>query len=131
MYQLDATWYHLLSIPRAISHLEIKHDLPCPENVWNAESASAWAHRNLVNANAADRGKDPSNRFIQVVRGWMAPTPTAGPLNSSYSALLLVLYMHSGVREVSGWSTMTGRICFERFEVGTGKLGASTPLGLS
>ncbi|KAF5977034.1 hypothetical protein FBULB1_6704 [Fusarium bulbicola] len=30
-HQIDTLWYQFLSIPRQFSHLEIKHELPCPQ----------------------------------------------------------------------------------------------------
>lgn len=35
----------------------------------------------------------------------------------AYGSLLIILFLMSSVREQSGWSTMTGRVSFERFEV--------------
>ncbi|WXC61787.1 hypothetical protein SNK03_007660 [Fusarium graminearum] len=44
-HQIDTLWYQFLSIPRQFSHLEIKHELPCPEDQWMASSAAEWAHK--------------------------------------------------------------------------------------
>ncbi|KAL6230640.1 hypothetical protein BDW75DRAFT_234244 [Aspergillus navahoensis] len=48
LHQIDALWYQFLSVPRSISHLEIKHDLPCPGEQWTATSAEEWAHGQLI-----------------------------------------------------------------------------------
>ena len=48
LHQMDALWYQVLSIPWSLSHLEIKHDLPCPEDCWAATSSAQWAHRRLL-----------------------------------------------------------------------------------
>jgi hypothetical protein len=48
----------------------------------------------------------------------MSPNPsTCSPKYDAHGGLLIILFMLSSVREQSGWSTMTGRISFERFEV--------------
>jgi len=110
-------WYHILSIPRTISHLEIKLELPCPQDTWTASTSSNWAHRSLTSAKPADQG--PS-RYIQAVRTCMSPSPSIClPKYDAHGALLIILFMLSSVREQSGWSTMTGRVSFERFEVST------------
>lgn len=113
MFTIDATWYHLLSMPRSMSHLEIKHEMPCSEPMWSAANSGEWAHRSLLS------GKEKEGvKYIQATRAWMSPLPIPPtPPASSYGSLLLILFLHTGVREVSGWSTMTGKICFERFEV--------------
>ncbi|KAI3400988.1 hypothetical protein diail_1196 [Diaporthe ilicicola] len=33
VHQIDALLYQFLSIPRSLSHLEIKHELPCPRRL--------------------------------------------------------------------------------------------------
>jgi hypothetical protein len=49
----------------------------------------------------------------------MSPNPsTCSPKYDAHGGLLIILFMLSSVREQSGWSTMTGRVSFERFEVG-------------
>ena len=109
-------WYHILSIPRTISHLEIKLELPCPQDTWTASTSSDWAHRSLTMGKSTDQG--PS-RYIQAVRTCMSPNHSAcSPKYDAHGGLLIILFMLSSVREQSGWSTMTGRVSFERFEVG-------------
>ncbi|CAK1367873.1 unnamed protein product [Cercospora beticola] len=48
VHQMDALWYHLLSVPRLLSHLEIKHDLPCSTLDWTAPTSAQWAYRRLT-----------------------------------------------------------------------------------
>jgi hypothetical protein len=109
-------WYHILSIPRTISHLEIKLELPCPQDTWTASTSSDWAHRSLTMGKSTDQG--PS-RYIQAVRTCMSPNHSScSPKYDAHGGLLIILFMLSSVREQSGWSTMTGRVSFERFEVG-------------
>jgi hypothetical protein len=109
-------WYHILSIPRTISHLEIKLELPCPQDTWTASTSSEWAHRSLTMGKSTDQG--PS-RYIQAVRTCMSPNHSScSPKYDAHGGLLIILFMLSSVREQSGWSTMTGRVSFERFEVG-------------
>jgi len=115
LYQFDVMWYHILSIPRTISHLEIKLELPCPQDTWTASTSSDWAHRSLTMGKSTDQG--PS-RYIQAVRTCMSPNPSScSPKYDAHGGLLIILFMLSSVREQSGWSTMTGRVSFERFEV--------------
>jgi hypothetical protein len=110
-------WYHILSIPRTISHLEIKLELPCPQDTWTASTSSEWAHRSLTMGKSTDQG--PS-RYIQAVRTCMSPNHSScSPKYDAHGGLLIILFMLSSVREQSGWSTMTGRVSFERFEVGS------------
>lgn len=116
-------WYHILSIPRTISHLEIKLELPCPQDTWTASTSSDWAHRSLTMGKSTDQG--PS-RYIQAVRTCMSPNPSScSPKYDAHGGLLIILFMLSSVREQSGWSTMTGRVSFERFEE-SGFAGASS-----
>jgi len=58
------------------------------------------------------------SRYIQAVRTCMSPNhSTCSPKYDAHGGLLIILFMLSSVREQSGWSTMTGRVSFERFEV--------------
>ncbi|KAL7424527.1 hypothetical protein Q5752_000211 [Cryptotrichosporon argae] len=111
VYQLDASWYHILSIPRSLSHLEIKHDMPCSDELWNLSTAAEWAHRSLT------RGASSSTRYIAAIRTLLSPSPdTQLPTLDAYGTLNMVHFLLASIREVSGWSTMTGRLSMERFE---------------
>jgi hypothetical protein len=60
------------------------------------------------------------SRYIQAVRTCMSPNHSScSPKYDAHGGLLIILFMLSSVREQSGWSTMTGRVSFERFEVST------------
>ncbi|WVF70352.1 hypothetical protein IAT40_005142 [Kwoniella sp. CBS 6097] len=111
-YNLDVLWYHTLSLPRTLSHLEIKHDLPCPEDIWTVTSASDWAHKTLVNKD----NKTPP-RYLAAVRACVTPNASLD-LSSldAHGSLMIIGFLLSSVREMSGWSTMTGKVCTERFE---------------
>nr|XP_031860055.1 uncharacterized protein CI109_004418 [Kwoniella shandongensis]KAA5527127.1 hypothetical protein CI109_004418 [Kwoniella shandongensis] len=113
-YILDSTWYQILSRPRCLSHLEIKHELPCSDDLWEAPNASEWAHRMLL-ANDFSSSK-PRVRFIDAVRNSLASVPSLSPQLDTFGAQLMTHFILSSVREISGWTTMTGRSCFERFE---------------
>ncbi|WWC64281.1 uncharacterized protein I303_106891 [Kwoniella dejecticola CBS 10117] len=141
VYQFDAAYYLILSEPRRLSHLEMKHDMPCSEALWTAPDVSTWAHRSLVasidqsspntagGVSLAGSGQEGGQRYIHVVRSWMSPTPQIPSVPvSPYSALLVVLFCSTSMREVSGWSTMTGKICFERFEALNASLQAIEPV---
>ncbi|KNG83187.1 hypothetical protein ANOM_008836 [Aspergillus nomiae NRRL 13137] len=95
VHQIDALWYQFLSIPRSISHLEVKHDLPCPEAQWTAPSAAEWAHRHLV-----ARNPGPAVPYPDAVRRFL-----------SSDAL-----PHLQRARVSGWSTMTGMLSMDRLD---------------
>lgn len=101
-------------MPRSLSHLEIKHDLPCPEANWRTSSAAEWAHRQLITNQST-----PSVRYSDAVLRFLSPRPDMGPLPAfdPYGAINITQFLLSSVREVSGWSTMTGRVSLERFEV--------------
>lgn len=115
LYQLDVMWYHILSIPRTISHLEIKLELPCSQKIWDATTPSDWAHRSLM----MEKSSPPqASKYVQAVRTCLGPKPQQCISRyDAYGSLLIILFMLSSVREQSGWSTMTGRVSFERFEV--------------
>ncbi|WVW81218.1 hypothetical protein I302_103209 [Kwoniella bestiolae CBS 10118] len=111
-YHLDTLWYHTLSVPRGISHLEIKLDLPCPEAAWTVDSAAEWAFYGLVN----DQMQNPT-RYLNAIRICLSPDAAEKvSCLDTYGCLALILYMLSGVREMSGWSTVTGKVPIERFE---------------
>lgn len=113
VHQIDALWYQLFSIPRLLSHLEIKHDLPCQEDCWTAISSALWAHRQL-----AARQSTPLVPYSDVVRIFLSPSPDieALPRFDLYGAINIAQFLLSSAREVSGWSTMCGRLSLERLE---------------
>lgn len=45
-----------------------------------------------------------------------------------YNALIILLFLLSSARELSGWTTMTGRLCFERFDALNASVLAFEPL---
>lgn len=111
VHQIDTMWYQFLSIPRSISHLEIKHDLPCPEDHWAASSSAEWAHRQL-----AARHSGPSVQYEDAVRRFLSPNADLNsiPAFDPYGAINITQFLISSTREISGWSTMTGIISMER-----------------
>jgi hypothetical protein len=112
VHQIDALWYQFLSIPRSISHLEIKHDLPCPLDQWMASSSAEWAHRQLVARNSG-----PSVQYTDAVRRFLSSDPDLNtiPPFDPYGAINIAQFLISSAREISGWSTMTGMLSMERF----------------
>ena len=112
VHQIDALWYQFLSIPRSISHLEIKHDLPCPEDHWAASSSAEWAHRQLI-----VRQSGPSVQYADAVRRFLSPDADLNslPVFDPYGAINIAQFLISSAREISGWSTMTGMVSTERF----------------
>lgn len=112
VHQVDALWYQFLSIPRSISHLEIKHDLPCPRDQWKASSAAEWAHKQLISRNTG-----PSVQYADSVRQFLSADPDLQdiPPFDPYGAVNIAQFLISSAREISGWSTMTGMLSMERF----------------
>ncbi|ETS76183.1 hypothetical protein PFICI_11570 [Pestalotiopsis fici W106-1] len=113
VHQIDALWYQILSVPRQLSHLEIRHDLPCPEKHWTASSAAEWAHQQLIarQSNSPIRYTDAVRRFLSSEAD-VASIPAFDP----YGAINITQFLISSAREISGWSTMTGMLSLERFE---------------
>ncbi|KAJ5537453.1 hypothetical protein N7513_010639 [Penicillium frequentans] len=112
VHQIDALWYQCLSIPRSISHLEVKHDLPCPVDQWLASSAAEWAHCQLVTGHIS-----PSLQYADAVRRFLSPDGDLEsiPCFDPYGAVNIAQFLMSSAREISGWSTMTGMLSIERF----------------
>lgn len=113
VHQVDALWYQFLSIPRSLSHLEIKHSLPCPEESWDASSSAEWAHRQLV-----ARHSGPMVQYTDAVRRFISPDADVAsiPAFDPYGAINIAQFLLSSAREISGWSTMTGCLSMERIE---------------
>lgn len=110
VHQIDALWYQLLSIPRSISHLEIKHELPIPEHCWMAPSSVEWAHRQLVS-----RSPGPV-KYTDAVRRFLSNVDIdAIPRFDPYGATNITQFLLSSAREISGWSAMTGMLSMDRF----------------
>lgn len=113
VHQIDALWYQFLSIPRSLSHLEVKHDLPCPVDYWTASTSVEWAHRQLVGRNPAS-----SVPYPDAVRCFLSSEADVKtiPAFDPYGAINITQFLTSSAREISGWSTMTGRLSTERLE---------------
>lgn len=113
-HQIDALWYQLLSIPRSLSHLEIKLELPCSPDCWAATSAEAWAYLQLTSPGYSLS----SVQYSDAIRHFLSPEPGADPLPpfDPFGAINIAQFLLSSAREVSGWSAMTGRISLERLE---------------
>lgn len=112
VHQIDALWYQFLSIPRSISHLEIKHELPSPEDYWTSSSSVEWAYRQLVS-----RHSGPSVQYTDAVRRFLSPDAdlTSIPPFDPYGAINITQFLVSSAREISGWSAMTGMLSMDRF----------------
>ncbi|KAJ6444159.1 complex I intermediate-associated protein 30 [Purpureocillium lavendulum] len=113
-HQIDTLLYQFLSIPRQLSHLEIKHELPCPEGYWTASSAVEWAHQQLVSERAGS-----SLRYPEAIRRFIssdAPDLSTIPAFDAYGAVNITHFLVSSAQEISGWCTMTGMLSIERLE---------------
>ncbi|TGJ88334.1 hypothetical protein E0Z10_g428 [Xylaria hypoxylon] len=113
VHQIDALWYQVLSVPRQLSHLEVKHELPCAEALWNTSSAAEWAHRRLISQQSG-----PSINYPDAIRQFLSAevNPITFPAFDPYGAINITQFLISSAREISGWCTMTGQISLERFE---------------
>ncbi|OJJ95636.1 hypothetical protein ASPACDRAFT_1907244 [Aspergillus aculeatus ATCC 16872] len=116
VHQIDALYYQLLSIPRCISHLEIKHDLPCPENQWSASTSAEWAHLQLT-SRSTTTVETPTLQYADAIRHFLSSTADVQPIApfDPYGAINIAQFLISSAREISGWSTMTGMLSMERF----------------
>ena len=122
--QLDVFWYDTLSQPRLISHLEIKHDLPCSEQTWSCATSTQWAHQTLTRQSSG-----PPTKYVKTIQDCLSPDSTFDvSALEPYGALIIILFLLSSARELSGWTTMTGRLCFERFDALNASLLAFEPL---
>lgn len=121
VHQIDALWYQLLSVPRCISHLEIKHDMPCPEDFWTATNSTDWAHRQLLNTGYGGSGGAAASmvQYVEAVRWFSSrsdPELIPLPAFDAYGAISIAHFLISSAREISGWSTMTGTLSMERLQ---------------
>lgn len=112
VHQIDALWYQILSVPRQLSHLEVKHDLPCPEQLWRTSSAAEWAHQQLIS-----RQSGPLLKYPDAVRRFLSADVDPGSLPpfDPYGAINITQFLISSAREISGWCTMTGMVSLDRF----------------
>jgi hypothetical protein len=113
VHQIDALWYQVLSVPRSLSHLEIKHELPCPEDHWLATTSGEWAHKQLLLRQAG-----PTAQYPEAVRRFLSSNADICTLPSfdPYGAINITQFLISSAREISGWSTITGILSIERVE---------------
>lgn len=125
VHQIDTLWYQFLSIPRSLSHLEIKHNLPCPEDYWTASSSGEWAHRQLI-----ARKSSPPIQYQDAVRRILCSNTDINsiPAFDPYGTINITQFLVSSAREISGWSTMTGMVSMERLEPLRKSLFALSPL---
>lgn len=113
VHQIDALWYQLLSVPRSLSHLEIKHELPCPQDHWTAQSSGEWAHKQLLL-----RHSGTAVQYPEVVRRFLSSNADLCtlPQFDPYGTINITQFLISSAREISGWSTITGILSIERVE---------------
>ncbi|KAF2152789.1 hypothetical protein K461DRAFT_226262 [Myriangium duriaei CBS 260.36] len=114
LHQVDALWYQILSRPRSLSHLEIKHSLPSPSEVWEAPSSTQWAHRQLQQPSLASCAQygDSIKWFLSSDLNQLNSLLNFDP----FGAINIIHFLVSSAREVTGWSTMTGRLSVDRLE---------------
>ncbi|KAF4338391.1 Blue (type 1) copper domain protein [Fusarium beomiforme] len=128
-HQIDSLWYQFLSIPRQFSHLEIKYELPSPEDQWTAPSAAEWAHKRLVSITPSPPVQYPDavRRFLSDKSEDLSSFPAFDP----YGAINITYFLVSSAQEISGWCTMTGMISTERLEPLQKSLDALGPIACS
>jgi hypothetical protein len=128
---MDGVWYQILSLPRLLSHLEIKHDMPCPDTVWAIETAADWAHYRLL-ASHRNEASLETMQYSESVRHMFA-VPDLDRKHFPHLGLQGVMnvinFISSSLREVSGWSTMTGSVSMERPEVSRRAMSSSSLAG--
>jgi hypothetical protein len=113
IHQMDALWYQALSVPRSLSHLEIKQELPCATDHWTAANSGEWAHKQLLL-----RQTGPPTQLSEVVKQFLTSSPdllTSSPFDP-YATININQFLISSAREVSGWSTITGILSTDRVE---------------
>ncbi|RAO73065.1 uncharacterized protein BHQ10_009077 [Talaromyces amestolkiae] len=126
IHQIDSWWYQFCSVPRLLSHLEIKHNLPCPEESWTAPTSAQWAHGQLLRGQS---GPDSGMQYADAVRCFLSSDRNLNSLPpfDPYGAINIAQFLISSAREITGWSTMTGRLSVERLEPITSSLVALEP----
>ncbi|KAF9740931.1 hypothetical protein PMIN06_005930 [Paraphaeosphaeria minitans] len=112
VHQIDTLWYQILSIPRSLSHLEIKHDLPCRETFFAASSSAEWAVKQLCNKDQTSTVPYPD----AVRRLLCGDRLNAIPDFDPYGTINITHFILSSAREISGWSSMTGMLSMDRIE---------------
>ncbi|CED82116.1 hypothetical protein PROQFM164_S01g003283 [Phaffia rhodozyma] len=123
LHHMDALWYQLLSVPRLISHPEIKHSMPCHESVWSIATASDWAHRTLVMKPSAPI----PIRFSDAIKKVLCAAETGESCPAEFYTVGVLHFLTSSLREVSGYSAMTGQVSQERFKTLSTSLSAAGP----
>lgn len=113
VHQIDALWYQVLSVPRSLSHLEIKQELPCPEDQWRATTSGEWAHKQLLLRQAG-----PTVHYPEAVRRFLSSNTDLCtlPRFDPFGTINISQFLISSAREISGWSTITGILSIERVE---------------
>lgn len=112
IHQIDTLWYQILSIPRALSHLEIKHNLPCREALFTASDSGQWAARQLL----SKENLSPISYSDAVRRLLSGAHLDTIPDFDPYGNINITHFILSSAREISGWSSMTGMLSMDRIE---------------
>ena len=112
IHQIDTLWYQILSIPRALSHLEIKHNLPCREAFFTASNSGEWAAKQLL----SKKHSSPLSYSDAVRRLLSGAHLDAIPDFDPYGNINITHFILSSAREISGWSSMTGMLSMDRIE---------------
>ena len=111
---MDSLLYQILSVPRSISHLEMKHEMPCHAWLWESMSAAEWAYRSLAKPAGAPL------RYSEAVRCCLNGSNLSQlPSMTVQGSSNVIHFLQTSLREITGWSTMTGQVSLERFEVST------------
>ena len=137
LHNIDSVWYQTLSLPRSLSHLEIKYDMPASSGLWHSESAAEWAHFKLANGLTTPRQTSSSQtlQYSETIRHILNatdidPSDVAQLGLQGPGVVSVIHFILSSLREVSGWSTMTGSVSMERLEVSvTGSVGCAIRCG--
>lgn len=112
VHQIDTLWYQILSIPRSLSHLEIKHDLPCRDTFFAATSSADWAVKQLCKKSQSSTVPYPDAVRRLLSGDHLNAIPDFDP----YGTINITHFILSSAREISGWSSMTGMLSMDRIE---------------
>ncbi|EGV64793.1 hypothetical protein PSN45_005145 [Yamadazyma tenuis] len=97
LYLVDALMAILLNYPPCLSHYEIKHTLPCPDEVWEAETAQEWLK--LSSRLPAQRGP----HFFEALQQVLMFGHISSPI-SSFGGLASLLAIHIMIRNMAQYA---------------------------
>lgn len=95
LYFIDAQISLLLSYPTSITHYEIKHILPCSDELWNAETEAQWT---LIRQKEQFQAKEIY--FLQALQHTLLYGKPLNPI-SSFGAMIILNFIHNMIRHTT------------------------------